>query len=288
MEWFDDFDDQFHDTNRREKLTTLLSFGHGELAEEILVNLAEGVPLNRHRNRREVLEQRYQETFLQTVVRLWEDVLEIFVLDLNRLHGLVDGLADVRAFRQIQQRSESRLFGDVEDTLRLVVRLADLAATAGLLRHLLLGLGELVVGVAEEDEAQNRDRILRRLKLGVRPKFVGSFPKALFKISVICWHGSLSKVLILAGLKGHDFLLQRGVITLVTDNTRECGQTDGVLRPMFALVCARPRIGIAVLICRSASRYKSAGLSIGPKTPLIASQQYYHAHTRWLDPSRLE
>ena len=84
---------------------------------------------------------------------------------------------------------EPGLLGEVEDALCLVVGLADLAATAALLSQLLLGLGELVVGVPEEDEPQNRDRILGRLQLGVRPEFVGGVPQTFFKISMICWHG---------------------------------------------------------------------------------------------------
>ncbi len=59
----------------------------------------------------EVLQQRYQEALFQTVVRLGENVFEVFVLGLNRFHRLVDGLADVGAFRQIEQVSEPSLLG---------------------------------------------------------------------------------------------------------------------------------------------------------------------------------
>jgi hypothetical protein len=61
----------------------------------------------------------------------------------------------------------------------LVVRLSDLPASAGLLRHLLFSLGKLVISVAEEDQPENRDRILRRLQLGVGSQFVGGVPQTL-------------------------------------------------------------------------------------------------------------
>ena len=106
------------------------------------------------------------------------------------MHGLVDGLADVGALWQIQQGSEASLVGEVQDALCLVVSLADLPASAGLLGHVLFSLGKLVIGVPEEDQAKNRDGILGRLQFGVGPKFICGVPKTFFKISVICWHGS--------------------------------------------------------------------------------------------------
>src|SRR2546425_13338932 len=48
MKRLDDFHDQLDDADRREKLAALLSFGHRKLAKKILVNLAEGIPFNRH------------------------------------------------------------------------------------------------------------------------------------------------------------------------------------------------------------------------------------------------
>ena len=49
-----------------------------------------------------------------------------------------------------------------------------------------------MVGVAEEDQPENRDRVLGRLQLGVRPEFVGGFPQALFEFSCVGWHELLS------------------------------------------------------------------------------------------------
>ena len=62
----------------------------------------------------------------------------------------------------------------------------DLAPSAALLRHLFLGLSKLVIGVAEEDQAKNRDGIFRRL--GVGTKFVRSVPQTFLQIRVIRRH----------------------------------------------------------------------------------------------------
>src|SRR5262249_199700 len=53
----DDLHDQFDQRRRCEELATLLPFGKCEVAEEILVNLAEGIPLGVHCNLRKRLDQ---------------------------------------------------------------------------------------------------------------------------------------------------------------------------------------------------------------------------------------
>ena len=49
MEGLDDLDDQPDDGGRREELAALLPFCHRELAQEVLVDLAEGVAFEVHR-----------------------------------------------------------------------------------------------------------------------------------------------------------------------------------------------------------------------------------------------
>src|SRR4029077_20488595 len=110
-------DNQLDDAYRRKELTTLLSFGHCKLAEEVFVNLAKGVSLNRHRDRRKVLQQRDQQVLLETVVCLGENVLQVFIVSFNRLHRLVDRLADVRALGKIEQVAEPGLLGQIENPL---------------------------------------------------------------------------------------------------------------------------------------------------------------------------
>ena len=52
----------------------------------------------------------------------------------------------------------------------------------------LRGRRELVVGVAQEDQPQHRDGVLRRLQLGVGPQLVGRVPQALLDVGVIAGH----------------------------------------------------------------------------------------------------
>ena len=190
MVGLDDLHDQLDDAGWGEELAALLPLRHGELPQEILVNLAEGIALDGHGDGGEVLQQRDQQVLFEVVVGLGQNVLEVFVLGLDRFHGRVDGLADIGALWEIEQSCEPSFFGEVQDALSLIVGLPDLAATGGLLRHLLFSLGKLVIGVAEEDQPENRDRILGRLQLGVRPEFVGGVPETFLKIRVVCWHGS--------------------------------------------------------------------------------------------------
>ena len=105
----DDFDDQLDQRGGREELAALLALGTGEVAEEVFVNLAESVPFGIHRNLRERLQQGDEGGVLDLVVGLGENALQFLVLGLDRLHRLVDGLADVLAFGQVQQLREPGL-----------------------------------------------------------------------------------------------------------------------------------------------------------------------------------
>jgi hypothetical protein len=116
-----------------------LPLGHGKLAEEVLIDLAESVSLNCHWDCHEILQERDEKALLQIAVRLGQNVFEVFVLGFNRPHCLVDGLADVAAIRQIQQVPEPSLLGNVQDTLCLIVRLADPPAAARLLVAISIG-----------------------------------------------------------------------------------------------------------------------------------------------------
>ena len=102
MVGFDDLDDQPDDAGGREELAALLPLSHCELSEEVFINLPESVPLC-DGDRREILEQGHEQTFFQSVVGLWEHVLEVFVLSLNGFHRLIDGFADVGSLGQVQQ-----------------------------------------------------------------------------------------------------------------------------------------------------------------------------------------
>ncbi len=73
----DDLDDQLDQRGRREELTTPLSFGAGEVAEEVFVNLAERVAFGIHRDLREVLQQRDQNGVVDLGVGSRQDALEV-------------------------------------------------------------------------------------------------------------------------------------------------------------------------------------------------------------------
>jgi hypothetical protein len=49
-------------------------------------------------------------------------------------------------------------------------------------------IGELVIGVAEKDEAEHRDRVLRRFQFRIGAEFVGGSPKAFFEFAGVGWH----------------------------------------------------------------------------------------------------
>jgi len=91
----------------------------------------------------------------------------------------------------MEEVGETGARGDEEDALGLVVGLADAAASGGLGGQGFLGLGELVAGVAEEDEAEDGDGVFGGLQLGVGPELVGGVPEALFQVVVIGRHAAV-------------------------------------------------------------------------------------------------
>ncbi|CEF49218.1 unnamed protein product [uncultured bacterium] len=186
--WLNDVDDQLDQPCWREELAALLPLCAGEIAQEVFVNLAEGVPFGIHRNLRERLEQRDERGVFDLVVSLGEDALEFFVLRLDRLHRFVDGLANVLAFGQVEQLREAGLGWKIHYALGLIILFADAPPPGAFTRQFLLGNGELEVGIAKEDQPQNRDRVFRRFQLRVGPKFVGRVPKAFLDLGVVVGH----------------------------------------------------------------------------------------------------
>jgi hypothetical protein len=159
VEGFDDFDDELDDADGGEEFAAFLSFGHGELAEEVFVDFAEGVAVDVHGDGGEVLEEGDEEVFIEAGVVLGQDPLEVVVLGFDGLHGVVDGFADVGAFGKLLEVTEAGGFGEVEDALGLIVGFADGAAAGGLGGEAGFGEVEFVVGVAEEDEAEDGDGV---------------------------------------------------------------------------------------------------------------------------------
>ena len=81
------------------------------------------------------------------------NALQFFVLGLDRLHRLVDGLADVLTFGKVQQLGEASLGRQIHDPRGLVIFLADDPSPGAFARQFLLGDGELEVGIPQEDQA---------------------------------------------------------------------------------------------------------------------------------------
>ena len=92
----DDLDDQLDQRGRREELAAALAFGHGELAQEVLVDLAEGIAFDVHRNLGQQLEQSEKRVVAQSIVVPGQNALHALVVFLDGLHRGIDGLADVR------------------------------------------------------------------------------------------------------------------------------------------------------------------------------------------------
>ena len=78
------------------------AFGHGEVAEKILVNLAESVALNLHRNLFHDTQQFDERALFEAVVGLGQDAVHLWVLRLNGFHGVGNRLTDVFILGQIQ------------------------------------------------------------------------------------------------------------------------------------------------------------------------------------------
>ena len=189
MERLDDADDELDDGGGGEELAALLALAHGEVAEEVFVDLAEGVPLDVHGDGVHGLEQFLEQGVLEAVVGLGQHVLEVGVLRLDGAHGVVDGRADVGPFGQCDQRREARRLGQVEHAPGLIVRRADLAPPAACARQFLRRRLELVVGIAQKDQPQHRDGVFRGLQLGIGPQLIRRVPQAGFDVVAVMIHG---------------------------------------------------------------------------------------------------
>lgn len=138
MVGLDDLDDQLDDGLGGVEYAALLAFLQRKVAEEVLVDLAEGVPRQIHRA--DELEQLLQHPVLQARVVARQGTLEVGVLVLDGLHGIVDSLADVVALGERQQVREAGGLGEEDHPLGQVVIFAHLAAATGTHRpELLLG-----------------------------------------------------------------------------------------------------------------------------------------------------
>ena len=120
-------------------------------------------------------------------VVLGQDALEVWVVDLDAAHGLVDGLADVGLLRQVEQRFEPGVFGQVQRSSGLVV-LGPGRPARGPSPHCRGGLSEPLVRIPQEDQAQYGSGILGRLQTRVGAKLVRGLPELALQFTKIRRH----------------------------------------------------------------------------------------------------
>lgn len=189
----DHFHDQTNQRDRREELDALLARAHRKLAQEVLVDLAEDIALRIRQIEVQRLQQRDQQVGLEGGVVLGQHAAQVVVLVLDGLHRGVDDRADIRAFRQFQEMGEASLVAQKEHAARLIGGVSDRTSAASTARfaaarEFLLGLLELVIGIAQEDQPQHGHRILRRFQLGVGAQIVGGLPQAFFDFGGVGGH----------------------------------------------------------------------------------------------------
>ena len=138
-------DDLHHQPDHRargKELAAALAFGHGELAEEVLVDLSEHIALGIGRDIGEVLQQLRGDAAVllgagqAKVLVLGQHALQLGLVLLDRLHRLLDRLGDVLLVRQVEQV-----------VVAGVVRQIEAALFDGNSRQLALGALALVLAV---------------------------------------------------------------------------------------------------------------------------------------------
>ena len=181
LERLDDVDDQLDDRGRGEELASPLALRESEVGQEVLVDLPEGVTLDVVGNGPDQPQEFGQHRIVEAGVVAGQHSSQVGVLGFDGLHCPVERRSQVCALGQpLHVRVPSRL-RHVHDAPGLVVGLPDLTPTGCPAGQFLLHLGEAHIGVAEEDKAQHRYRVLRGGKRRVGAQLVGRFPEAVFE-----------------------------------------------------------------------------------------------------------
>ena len=191
---FKDLNEEADDTAGREELAALLSLGHRELTQEILVDAAEGVEVGGDGNLRDLLEQLLEQRAVENLVSLGQDPGQLGVVLLDVAHRVVDVLTHGAALGQGQEVIESGAGREVEDAFGVVgagvVDLRALAVVGRLLLQLAPQRGEPGLGEAEEDQTKDRLGILLGGQPRVCAKLVGGGPEALLqRVVVVVFRG---------------------------------------------------------------------------------------------------
>ena len=112
--------DEFHERGRREEFPTALSLTHRKVSEKILVDLPENIAFNVHGNLLHDAEQFKESALFKAIVSFRQYTFHLHIFALNRLHCIGNGLPDVRAFGQMEQVLELRLFREIENAAGLI------------------------------------------------------------------------------------------------------------------------------------------------------------------------
>src|SRR5438105_3026083 len=98
LEGLDDFNDQADDGRGSEVLAALGALSDGELTEEVFVNATEGVTVKVAEDGVHRPKQADQGRIRECLICPGQNAAQLLILFLNRGHGVVDGLPQVRSF----------------------------------------------------------------------------------------------------------------------------------------------------------------------------------------------
>ncbi len=184
--WFDDVGNQRHQRHRSEELAAVVGLLVGELGQEIFVDAAKDISGNPLQflgiKGAQQLAKHLVIEFL--IFALGKHASQVLVVGFNRLHGFDNRLGAVGAVRQSHEGVELGL-GLQEDGafLReiLLGQRSGLAAPGGQARFDgVLDAQIPAVGMAQEDQAHDRQKIFVARVVGVRPQCVCRAPETLF------------------------------------------------------------------------------------------------------------
>ena len=116
------FYDKPDDGRRRKKLAASLTFRARKFAEEVFIDSAERVVVERRGNFRDALEQLLQQRARKQFVRFRQDACQLRIITFNRAHGIVHFRTDVRALRQSEQKIKARIRHEKYNSFRVIRR----------------------------------------------------------------------------------------------------------------------------------------------------------------------
>lgn len=120
VEGLQHLDEEADDAGGREELAALLPLTHGEGAEEVFIDLPEGVALQISGDGGEGFEQVAEQEGIEDLIALRQHAGHVRIVPLDGLHGLIHRLADVRALRKLEQLRKASPGSEKQHALRMV------------------------------------------------------------------------------------------------------------------------------------------------------------------------